>query len=1025
MCEVGGSGYVVNFRYGKRGSVLKDGTKTASPVTMEKAQTIYDKLVESKKKKGYIGESEEKPVLTVELPDLSNVSDSRVKAILSHLELGVKDPAAQAKKNWNIKRVMWRAGELRLAEALPFLVELCDKGDDMHKYCAIWAMGRCGTSESSRQKLSAFWKNKHSNLIKRITAAALLDSLDGEERNSYIDELLSQIPTVFRDQYHEGSQESFSSILNEFLFNRDTKKFGFLAHIYLLSSSKSHFKVGLVEALKKLPFKPPYFKVIRYIFKLAEYRGDGQIAGLLAYRFEKERPYYSKSKYSSGVWAGGRWISNAQAELSKSNSKLAYSQGTKSYFTRRVMRMLSRAGDAGDANYVGLATGILLSYSIGNDYTSSSKDVRWSYSTKTRRFHKKTMDFDSYSAALLMNHILYTNSPRYVYEGSRKRWRCQNGYKPGMPTPEVREEGYPELWDKTPKAYIHLLAESDVERILEFALKGFRANAAYASMKERIGNDLLARFVRKDHKPTVLWGLELAKEKYDPNHPDRSLTLTMLGARLDEVRALAREWISANYDYFFTDTDFVKSMMTHRFSDIRNWVKEDMATIAEKLTLDQKRVLVARVISYLLGLSSKKRKLEKENAKAKEQAEMLLGHYSDVLSSTSMDVILDLINHPLDENKKFAGQILLNHQTKAEDIPSRVFTRLIRSQKDFLRAVGIELFGRYPDATLLAREDELVKLATSALPDVREAVRPVIKRLAAGYEEFAEKMVNRFVPILLRKESYDGVHQSVYELLTQDLEKHLHVVERGKIFRLLNSEYTKAQETAVVLVDRYVPADTLSVPNIIRLANHEILAAREVAWKMFRNNVPRIRYEREEAIRLMDSDWDDTRAFAFEYFRSEYKENDWTPEILVGICDSVRPDVQSFGRELITRFFKEEHGEEYLLKLSQHPTVELQLFATNYLERFAKDDLDKLKALEFFFVSILSRVNKGRVAKDRVLGFLKAEAMKTPEAAEVVARILERFSLTAAIGDKETCLLMMRDIHAKYPHVELPISLVE
>ena len=46
-------GYVVNFAYGRRGSTLSTGTKTASPVAMDMAQFIYEKLVKEKMAKGY------------------------------------------------------------------------------------------------------------------------------------------------------------------------------------------------------------------------------------------------------------------------------------------------------------------------------------------------------------------------------------------------------------------------------------------------------------------------------------------------------------------------------------------------------------------------------------------------------------------------------------------------------------------------------------------------------------------------------------------------------------------------------------------------------------------------------------------------------------------------------------------------------------------------------------------------------------------------------------------------------------
>ncbi len=51
-------GYVVNFAYGRRGSTLNTGTKTTSPVPMDVARNIYDKLVKEKQAKGYTTGSE-------------------------------------------------------------------------------------------------------------------------------------------------------------------------------------------------------------------------------------------------------------------------------------------------------------------------------------------------------------------------------------------------------------------------------------------------------------------------------------------------------------------------------------------------------------------------------------------------------------------------------------------------------------------------------------------------------------------------------------------------------------------------------------------------------------------------------------------------------------------------------------------------------------------------------------------------------------------------------------------------------
>jgi predicted DNA-binding WGR domain protein len=53
LCEVGSNQFVVNFRYGRRGASLRDGTKTTLPVGQAEARKIFDQLVSSKTREGY------------------------------------------------------------------------------------------------------------------------------------------------------------------------------------------------------------------------------------------------------------------------------------------------------------------------------------------------------------------------------------------------------------------------------------------------------------------------------------------------------------------------------------------------------------------------------------------------------------------------------------------------------------------------------------------------------------------------------------------------------------------------------------------------------------------------------------------------------------------------------------------------------------------------------------------------------------------------------------------------------------
>lgn len=51
--EKEGTGFVVNFSYGRRGNCTNTGSKTAGPIPYQLALKIYQKLVREKMAKGY------------------------------------------------------------------------------------------------------------------------------------------------------------------------------------------------------------------------------------------------------------------------------------------------------------------------------------------------------------------------------------------------------------------------------------------------------------------------------------------------------------------------------------------------------------------------------------------------------------------------------------------------------------------------------------------------------------------------------------------------------------------------------------------------------------------------------------------------------------------------------------------------------------------------------------------------------------------------------------------------------------
>uniref|UniRef100_A0ACD5GPJ3 Uncharacterized protein n=1 Tax=Desertifilum tharense IPPAS B-1220 TaxID=1781255 RepID=A0ACD5GPJ3_9CYAN len=166
---------------------------------------------------------------------------------------------------------------------------------------------------------------------------------------------------------------------------------------------------------------------------------------------------------------------------------------------------------------------------------------------------------------------------------------------------------------------------------------------------------------------------------------------------------------------------------------------------------------------------------------------------------------------------------------------------------------------------------------------------------------------------------------------------------------------------------------------LVKLASHQILAVREAARQMFVSNRDKIRNSTEAklaAVRILESKWQDSREFAHQFFNTQFIPEDWTPDVMILVCDSIRDDVRQFGRDLVTRYFEQDYGTEYLLKFSEHPSADMQLFASHYLENYAANNLERLRQLMPYFITVLCQVNRGRVAKDRIFKFLKKNPKK-------------------------------------------------
>jgi predicted DNA-binding WGR domain protein len=1029
LCQVGHDRCVVNFRYGRRGGTLREGSETVAAVPPAEAQRVFDRLVNSKLRKGYreaTGQSIESAPTRVDTPSVASPAsseDSRKAVILSRLTAAANTPnlGRPSQKEWKLGRVIWRAGELKLTEAVPSLIRLI-RGDAIMDYSIAWALGYCGDRRAILDLKQLYESTQTPEHVRRIALEAIF-KLSSEDRDQLRSHLLTQLPEQLQTAIQQGS---LTQTLQDYLNRGTDQPFSVLDQLYHIDSET--IRPALLEVLRSAPFRPNYFKPLRHIFKIAEYRQDAEVYSLLAYRFEKEasmklrvghnprtgEPVYM-DEANAIVASGIPW--NRAMNPKDPQTCVAYQKKTREYLRRRVWRTLRRLGELDAPEYVTLATGFLLQFSDADaESTRQTSRTRWERTGQYRDWVRREFSnhWDEYARYLVFNHILYENSLRYVLKPRSKAWRCQPPYKPGDPEPANREEAFPQLWEQHPSALLRLLLESQCQPVHHFATKAIRVCEQFC---ESIDLETLIRLLESPYEVTARFSFELARSRYQPEQPNRALILAIANCTYAPARSQAHQWILDQRNRFLSDSQLIAGLVISSQADTRALARQllNHAILAE----DVARSLIGRIISTLLTVT--------QGEIATEVTETLFLSFSPQLRNIGLEIVLDLLQHPLPEIQTLGARILLNHATPAADLPPGLIDALLESPYDSVRVIGVRLFGQLPDDVLLGQTPLLLKLLTHELLDMRESIRPGIRRLASSDASFSIELATQLIEKILEPEEHVGVHDFLAQVLQYDLSNWKQSVTRALTLQLLQTPWGAAQE----IVGRVLETNCIEwaahfeTGAIAQLTHHEIKAIRDAAKAMLRHLLPTLRTDEEKlliTVLVLESSWEDARIFGQEFFGELLQPSDLTPSIVISICDSNRADIRRFGRDLVSRCFQDQDGQSYLLKFSEHPATDMQLFATQYLETHVANHPDRLQELMPYLMRVLAQVNRARVAKQRIFAFLNAEAVKSEAAARVIAEVLTRQSATIAITDRARALETLLRIHRAYPHVSVPIQ---
>ncbi|HEY3256661.1 MAG TPA: hypothetical protein VGJ91_22040, partial [Polyangiaceae bacterium] len=838
LCEVGPDQYVVNYRYGKLGKALQDGALTALPVRRDEAWRLFDAEIAKRHAKGY---RDPNAPAAPAAPPFASPAASPAVSVASPApprragSAAPLDPRARLLfrlrggddkyKEWPLDRAVWRAGELGLSEAEPELLALLQarKSNHLRKYSVVWALARCGSRAAVEPLVQLYEAAATPTFLKRVTAETLRVLLSDQERAGLVKREREALPPKLAQLAETGPARAFEKALWE-LFETD-KQGATDAYWTAYFIANEVTLPAVLRLCREAPLERPYFRILRALFKTAELRRDGQVYGILAYRFERTRAKHDQRGQQSATQAR------------------PFSERTRNYYRWRSWRALQRLADQSSADFAKMAIGVLLPYT---DDDAHQAGRFWSFCS-----------------------LLYRHSPLHVPDARQRHFVVA----PGRVT--TRSEAYPRLWDEAPLALMHLLDASRCEQVHEFAVRALRDNPRFLA---QLDVEAIVMLLNRGYAATAALGFELAKARHDPQNPNLELLLALAQCAYPPARAEGCRYIQQCSQFVRGDSAFLGQLCLSQHADTRSFVKELVR--GSTLSSDTANALVGRLIAGVLELG------EAPDPRVDDISEILLRGLTMQIGGLGLDVLRDLICHPMPRVQELGGDLLLANRNLARELPSDLLMALLGGQHAAVRATGMRLLVNLGDTELASRPELLLALATNAHADLREAVRPLIQRGTRARSELAAELGSLLLE-RLRFSAEKELHALVADLLRKELPGYLRSLPPGEVLRLLRSRFAHAQQLGGELLATNVPPDAIEIADLVKLVDHELRVVREACWALCQKNVERLRHAADKAVGLLDTKWDDSRAWAFEFFRQHFDDRVLSPALLVSVCDSI------------------------------------------------------------------------------------------------------------------------------------------
>ncbi len=1006
LSQVGDDKFVVNFRYGRRGSRMIEGTKTVFPVVYDEAKVIFDKLVDSKVSKGY-SESGEEPVQEVPVIEVPQVetdrNTDRDKAIIRNLK-DVRSGTYTG--DWKTSRMLWRAGVLEVADAVDHIVPFLISEEPMEVYSAMWALSKIGTDKGYQYVHDIYKMNKDPKVTRLATNYLL--RVEGIAKTEVKSAIESRLPSFIREGLYDSKHEATIKKILEFIGSGNEDTSALLLDLYYLSLHNDTLRTAVYSVVEEIPMKLNFFRGVRYIYKLAELNEDHPIYAVCAKKIAVGRPLKVKSGYERIEDRYVKVMKGIKNADDNDNAWYFTPSSTNAYLGRRGVRHLSHIEAEKPSSFIPLATELMLS--LNDEKDNEIMTSKTNYLRIDGRWSLQTFWIPKYSKFPALLSLLYTNSQRLSTDTAGRIAGFMDGAHEADELTLPREEKRPELWNSAPEHIVRLIRKSRSAMTSNFALKVFHDNPDFKrSLKDEHLTDLLGSF----HAPTLRLGINLLKDRFKDKAPGFDIILSLLSSEHEEASTLGRTLLMENCAQHLSDTAHIAQLILLGKESVLDILSESGHGFSKNAAIQFSQIadLLYNSDAYSTAFYTHFNQFVNDERS---------GCLFNSLSKLDLDKFIEQERIPLLE----LGLALVRvNKLPSHELASSYIEKFLNMDNENLRAAGIRLLGEFPEEYLIEKAEMIIGFMFAHHADTRKSVEPSVLRLIEADDEHKEALFHKLINSITKAEEADGMHDDNMAFLNTHYAEELNGIDEGTVIKLLLSDVDASQKIGEQMFYSKGINKKLDLKGWLPLKDCDTIKVRDELISYFLENKSDIISQLELSLKVLDADWEDVRGRSFDFYMEQTTSEHWSLELVLMIIDNPKEDVQAFGRALISRLFHEERGKDLMLHMSEHPSRSMMLFTSNYLDIHAKDSEYTVLLLKQYFKNILFGVNVGAASKARVFAFLKQEAMKNRKVSEMTVELLSDILATESLKDKSQCLDILLEIYDQHSDIEMPLKI--